>query len=398
MKILMLTPYLPYPPSSGGQVRSYNLIKQLYRKHDITLFCYIRTDEEKKFTPELEKYCKKVKVFKRRKAWAPLNVLLAGFSPYPFLVGIYLSRHFRDDVKQEIEEMQYDLIHCETFYVMTNVPKTSLPTILVDQTIEYLVYQHFVRNTKFWLLRIILSIDVAKLKFWERHFWRRASKVVAVSEGDKKAMLRLDPTLRVDLVPNGVDLDFFLPKKTRSLEVKRILFVGNFKWLQNVEAAEVLVKEIFPQVKDKIKDAQLQIVGQHLPERILALGSRDILIKNLQEADVEGIKRAYSDASVFVAPVKGPGGTRLKNLAAMASKLPTVTTTIGSEGIGVRDGVEVLIRDSSKKIAEAIVEILESPAKAKKLAENARRLAEKEYSWEKMAERLELVYQEATKI
>lgn len=392
----MLTPYLPYPPSSGGQVRSYNLIKQLYKKHDITLFCYIRTDEEKKFIPELEKYCKKVKVFKRRKAWTPLNVFLAGFSPYPFLVGIYLSRHFRDGVRKELEEMQYDLIHCETFYVMTNVPKTSLPTILVDQTIEYLVYQHFVKS-KPLPIRLLLNIDVAKLKFWERYFWRRASKVVAVSEGDKKAMLRLDPTLRVDLVPNGVDLDFFLPKKTRSLEVKRILFVGNFKWLQNVEAAEVLVKEIFPQVKDKIKDAQLQIVGQHLPERILALGNKDILIENLQESDVEGIKKAYNDASVFVAPVKGPGGTRLKNLAAMASKLPTVTTTIGSEGIGVRDGVEVLIRDSSKGIAEAIVEILESPAKAKKLAENARRLAEKEYSWEKMAERLELVYREATK-
>lgn len=392
----MLTPYLPYPPSSGGQVRSYNLIKQLYKKHDITLFCYIRTDEEKKFVPELEKYCKKVKVFKRRKAWAPLNVLLAGFSPYPFLVGIYLSRHFRDGVRKELEEIQYDLIHCETFYVMTNVPKTSLPTILVDQTIEYLVYQHFVKS-KPLLIRLLLNVDVAKLKFWERYFWQKASKVVAVSEGDKKAMLRLDPTLKVDLVPNGVDLDFFLPKKTRSLQGKRILFVGNFKWLQNVEAAEVLVKEIFPQVKDKIKDIKLQIVGQHLPERILALGSKDTLIENLQESDVEGIKKAYNDASVFVAPVKGPGGTRLKNLAAMASKLPTVTTTIGSEGIGVRDGVEVLIRDSSKEIAEAIVEILESPAKAKKLAENARRLAEKEYSWEKMAERLELVYREATK-
>lgn len=396
MKILMLTPYLPYPPSSGGQVRSYNLIKRLYKKHDITLFCYIRNDLERKFTPELEKYCKKVSVFKRRKAWSPLNIFLSGLTLYPFLISIYLSPSFRKAVKEELKRKDYDLIHCETFYVMTNIPKTDLPTVLVDQTIEYLVYQHFVKE-KGILIRWLLNIDVAKLKFWERHFWRRASKVVAVSEGDKKAMLRLDPTLRIDLVPNGVDLDFFLPKKIRSLKGKRILFVGNFKWLQNVEAAEILVKEIFPKVKDKIKEAQLWIVGQHLPERILALGSKDILIESLQESDVEGIRKAYNEASVFVAPVKGPGGTRLKNLAAMASKLPTVTTTIGSEGIGVRDGVEVLIRDSSKEIAEAIIEILESPAKAKKLAENARRLAEKKYSWEKMAERLELVYREATK-
>lgn len=396
MKILMITPYLPYPPSSGGQVRSYNLIKQLYKKHDIILFCYIRADREKKFIPELEKYCKKVKVFKRREAWSLLNVVLAGFSPYPFLVGIYLSGKFRDSVKQELEKTQYDLIHCETFYVMTNIPRTSLPTILVDQTIEYLVYQHFVKS-KPSLVRLLLNVDVAKLKFWERHFWRKASKVVAVSEGDREEMLRLDPDLRADLVPNGVDLDFFIPKKNWDTKEKRMLFVGNFKWLQNVEAAEILVNEIFPKVKSKFANVKLWIVGQHAPERVLALKGKDIIIDNLEESDVEGIRNAYNKASVFVAPVKGPGGTRLKNLAAMASKLPIVTTSIGSEGIGIREGIEALIRDGADDISDAIVEILRNPKEAKTLAENARKLAEKEYSWETMAKRLDVVYREATR-
>lgn len=396
MKILMITPYLPYPPSSGGQVRSYNLIKQLYKKHDITLFCYIRADREKKFIPELEKYCKKVRVFKRREAWSLLNVVLAGFSPYPFLVGIYLSGRFRDSVKQELEKTQYDLIHCETFYVMTNIPKTSLPTILVDQTIEYLVYQHFVKS-KPSLVRLLLNVDVAKLKFWERHFWRKASKVVAVSEGDREEILRLDPGLRADLVPNGVDLDFFIPKKNWDTKEKRMLFVGNFKWLQNVEAAEILVNEIFPKVKSRFANVKLWIVGQHAPERVLALKGKDIIMDNLEESDVEAIRNAYNRASVFVAPVKGPGGTRLKNLAAMASKLPIVTTSIGSEGIGIRDGIEALIRDGANDISDAIVQILRNPQEAKVLAENARKLAEKEYSWETMAKRLDVVYREATR-
>ncbi|MBI2007222.1 MAG: glycosyltransferase [Candidatus Blackburnbacteria bacterium] len=396
MKILMLTPYLPYPPSSGGQVRSYNLIKQLYKKHDITLFCYIRSDQEKKFIPELNKYCKEVRVFKRRKAWSPLNVLLAGFSPYPFLVGIYLSRHFRNSVKQELEKMQYDLIHCETFYVMTNIPKTNLPTILVDQTIEYLVYQHFVKSKSF-PIRLLLSIDVAKLKFWEKHFWRKASKVVAVSEGDREEMLRLAPGLKPNLVPNGVDLDFFIPKKDWDAKEKRILFVGNFKWLQNVEAAEVLVNEVFPKVKKQLPNVKLWIVGQHAPKRVLVLKGENIIIDNLVESDVKGIKNAYNRASVFVAPVKGPGGTRLKNLAAMASRLPVVTTTIGSAGIGIKDGVDALVRDDVGKISDAIVEILKNPQKAKILAENARRLAQKEYSWETMAKKLDIVYREATR-
>lgn len=396
MKILMLTPYLPYPPSSGGQVRSYNLIKQLYEKHKITLLCYIRDESERRFIPELKKYCKKVEVFKRREAWSPLNIFLAGLTPYPFLVSIYLSPSFRRAVKKELQENKYDLIHCETFYVMTNIPKTNLPIVLVDQTIEYLVYQHFVKSKPF-LIRLLLSIDVAKLKFWERHFWRKASKVVAVSEGDRKEMLKLDPDLRADLVPNGVDLDFFIQKKSWDAKEKKILFVGNFKWLQNVEASEILVNEIFPKVKNEFANAKLWIVGQHAPERVLELGGKNIVIDNLEESDVEGIRSAYNKASVFVAPVKGPGGTRLKNLAAMAAKLPVVTTTIGSEGIGVRDGVEALVRDNPEEIAKAIVEILKNPGKAEKLAEQARKLVEREYSWEKMGERLDIVYKEAIK-
>src|SRR3989338_11157532 len=134
MKILMLTPYLPYPPSSGGQVRSYNLIRELYKKHDITLFCYIRDDKERQFIPELEKYCKKVEVFKRRTAWSPFNILLAGLSFYPFLVAIYLSRAFKKAIARELEAGKYDLIHSETFYVMPNIPKTEVPIFLVEQT------------------------------------------------------------------------------------------------------------------------------------------------------------------------------------------------------------------------------------------------------------------------
>lgn len=397
MRILMLTPYLPYPPTSGGQIRSYNLLKQLYKKHEITLFCYIRDDNERELIPELEKYCKKIKVFKRRQAWHPFNIFLAGITPYPFLVAIYLSNTFRRAVEQELKEENYDLIHSETFYVMTNIPHTDLPTILVEQTIEYLVYQHFVNNIKFFPLKWLLRLDVAKLKFWERYFWRRAGRVVAVSETDRKEMLRLEAKIDVDLVPNGVDLDFFIPKKSWQARQPRILFTSNFKWLQNVEAAELLIRDIFPRVKKEVPETKVWIVGQHTPQQIAALASSDVIIDSLKEGDLESTRKAYNRASVFVAPLKGPGGTRLKNLAAMASKLPMVTTQIGAEGIGVTDGKEALIRDDPASIAKAVVELLQNPARAKSLAQNARKLADGSYSWVRMAGMLDNVYQDAAK-
>jgi polysaccharide biosynthesis protein PslH len=393
MKILMLTPYLPFPPSSGGQIRSYNLIKQLSKKHEITLFCYIRNKGEEKFIPELKKYCKKIRVFGRRRAWSPLNVILAGLTQYPFLVCIYLSRSFRKAVSEELAGSHYDLIHAETFYVMTNIPETKTPTLLVEQTIEYLVYKHYVESLKNPIFRWLLSIDVAKLKFWEKYFWAKADGVVAVSEEDKKEMLDLDPKLKVDIVPNGVNLDFFKIKNSWNDKNPRILFVANFKWLQNIEAVKLLLDHVFPIINRKDPGVRVWIVGQHIPKEILDYKSENILIDNLKEDDQEGIRNAYFEASAFVSPLRGPGGTRLKHFGAMAAGLPLVTTSVGAEGLGAKDGREVIVKDDPEGLADAVLRVLNDPTYAKNIADNARRLVEEKFSWYKMGEYLDKIYE-----
>src|SRR3990172_2274966 len=103
MKILMITPYLPYPLVSGGQIRTYNLLKNLASKHQITLASFIRDNDEKKYLKDLEPYCQKVIIFKRRKAWAPVNILLSAITPLPFLVCIYFSMRIRSQIKKELE-------------------------------------------------------------------------------------------------------------------------------------------------------------------------------------------------------------------------------------------------------------------------------------------------------
>jgi glycosyltransferase involved in cell wall biosynthesis len=394
MKILMLTPYLPFPDSSGGQIRSYNLIKNLSKEHKITLFSLIKEDSERKFIPELEKYCSKVRVFKRSKSpWTLRNILLTGFGPYPFLVIRNLSPQEKIAVREEIQNVSYDLIHAETFYVMPHIPETKTPILLVEQTIEYLVYKHYVEGLGNPLLRLLLSIDVAKLKFWETNFWKKAGRVVAVSESDKKEMLRLAPGLGVDLVPNGVNLNFFKEKNSWHFPEPRLLFIANFKWLQNVEAAELLLKEVFPIVHSKNPKAKIWIVGQHIPEEILARRSRDVIVEDLEEDDREGIRNAYHESSVFVSPLRGPGGTRLKHLAAMAARLPLVTTSVGAEGLGAENGKEIIIRDSSEGIAEAALDLLEDEKMAQRIAENARKLVGERFSWYKMGEYLNKIYE-----
>ncbi|MGA3291942.1 MAG: glycosyltransferase family 4 protein [Candidatus Microgenomates bacterium] len=394
MKILMLTPYLPFPDSSGGQIRSYNLIKDLSKKHDIVLFSLIKDDSERRFIPELTKYCSKVEVFKRSKSpWTLRNIFLTGFGPYPFLVIRNLSPQESNAVQEEINNVHYDLIHAETFYVMPHIPKTNVPILLVEQTIEYLVYKHYVEGLKNFLVKWLFSIDVAKLRLWETRFWKKADRVVAVSESDKEEMLKLVPGLEVNLVPNGVNLSFFKEKKSWNSKDPKILFIANFKWLQNVEAAELLLDEVFPLIYKKRPDAKVWIVGQHVPEEILRHKSSSVIVDDLKEDDQEGIRKAYYESSVFVSPLRGPGGTRLKHLAAMAAKLPLVTTSVGAEGLEAHDGKEVIIRNDPAKMAQAVLEVLGDAKLAERIAVNARNLVEEKFSWYKMSEYLDKIYQ-----
>lgn len=392
MKILMLTPYLPYPPSSGGQIRSYNLIKQLSQKHEITLYSLVKHGDEMRYASELEKYCRLVKVFRRpEKPWTLSNIFKTGFSVYPFVVIRNLSKQEKDDVAKTLGSEKFDIIHAETFYVGPQIPETSVPIVLVDQTIEYQVYQHYVQHYKFPFLKPLLWIDVLKIKFWETYYWKKAARAVAVSEADAKKMRDLVPNLNVSVVPNGVGED--LIDNTPLHYSKRILFIGNFNWMQNIEAAKILVSRLFPRILSQIPDAKLLIVGQYA-QKIASLQSDYVQVLDLDVDDIDAIKKAYRDSGVLVAPLYGPGGTRLKILGAMAAKLPVVTTNIGIEGIDAEDGKHVLYGQTPNQLADLAIKLLNDKKLYEQVAEHARKLVEEKYSYPAIAEKLDAIYQE----
>lgn len=388
----MLTPYLPYPLWSGGQIRTYNLLKNLAKKHEITLFSFIRDESENHYKKELLKFCKRVETFKRRPAWSVFNILLAGFTPFPFLVSIYYSKKLQNAISNELKSDSYNLIHAETFYVMPNIPNTSVPILLVEQTIEFLVYQHFV-ETVFLLIRMLLSLDVAKIKFWEKYYWKKAHKVVAMSPADKDVMRTEVVGLDVDIVPNGVDTKEFF-KVTRNKKIKNIiLFVGNFKWLQNKEAVILLVDKIFPRIKQRIDEAILWIVGRYPSSQIRNYQSNSIKVSE----DIEDIKVAYAESNVLLAPIYGPGGTRYKILEAMASGLPVVTTSRGIEGLNAKNGRDVLVCDDPDSLADSTVSILTNENLAGRLGQNGKQLVVSHYGWKSISDKLDILYEEVGK-
>ena len=390
----MLVPFLPNTYTSGGQTRWYHLIKYLSKSHEITLFSLLKDESERRFVPDLEKYCKKVRVFSRPKSpWTLRNLFLTAFSFYPLLVIRNWSFAEKVEIKKELANEKFDLIHAETFYVMPHLPKTNIPNILVEQTIEYQVYKHFVDTEVPLFLKPLYLIDIFKLKFWEKYFWRKTTRLVAVSEDDKRVIQKEIPGIKVEVIPNGVDAAYFATKKVKRKSPPRILYLGNFKWLQNLEALNLLIDEVWPRVKRVFPSAFLWIVGRDIPGRVSNLSEKKENNIEVTEA-IEDPRDAYQGSSLMVLPIRGSGGTRLKVLEAMASALPIVSTENGISGLGLTFGKHALVSDSIDRLANYTVELLKNSQKADKIGKEGQEFVRRVYDWKIIVKLHDRIYKE----
>lgn len=391
----MVTPYVPYPPSSGGQIRTLNLLKHLSEKNEITLVALYKNQAERKYYSYLKKYCKKIYLCQRpEKPWQFKNIFKTIFSFYPFLVVRNFSPEASMIIDTLLNKERFDVIHAETFYVMPHIPKTQTPIVLVEQTIEYNVYKHFV-NSLPWYLRMLFyfDIDIMKLKYWEKHFWKKADIVVAVSTPDEEIIKSQGYKIKTSVIPNGAGDEMIVNSLTqKALKKPTVFFQGNFFWLQNVEAAKFIINTISPLVLKNNKDIVIRIAGQNA-EKIGQVNDKNIEIINIAHADSAMVKKLFLEASIFIAPIFGPGGTRLKILAAMGSGVPVVSTETGVEGLDVSDGKHVLIAQTPEQFRDKITSVIKNQGLFNSIRKNAYTLVKEKYQWKQIAKKLESLYQ-----
>ncbi len=396
-KILMITPYIPRLSQSGGQNSSFYSIKYLSPKNDITLIC-LSPDEEG--LNDVKQYCSKVIVVKRGKTWDPKKVFFTGFSPYPFLVMKHINKSFKQAIKNELDHHKFDLIHCDCFYPMPNIPKTKVPIVLVDLTVEYNVYKHYVETVTGWkkFLKPFLWIDVLKLKYWETHYWKHTHTVVAFAHEDQELISQITKRTDIELFQNGVDSKFFESKpKTSKSKFPSILFgVSNMKWMQNRESVEMIIKDSWPTIKKAIPNAKLYIIGRHAPDYYQHYQSADIIV---QEADFDGQAHDpmyyYQYSWILLAPMGSGGGTRNKFLEAMACRLPIVTTPEGMGGIKIRNFKESIVCQYSD-IPKNAIDLLKNTKKRELMGQAANQLIAQKYSYQNSVDGLNKIYDKIT--
>lgn len=392
VRILWVLPYLPWPATSGGKTRQYHLLKNLAAQGArITLLVQSKQPADAECRRELEGFLEALIVLPRRSLRHPLTLLTAAFGRWPLLTCInglapQLEAEFECLLQQGWDVIQIE--HSYSFQPYAAALKTrQLPFVLTEHNLESSLGGATYNRFPGWLRPFVLW-DQWRARRWEQEVFAAATRVVAVTAEDATAIRELTST-PVDVVVNGVDCDAFATVEAAPQQ-QQVLFLGNYEYPPNVDAVTWLLDEIMPLVWQQNAVARCCIAGYAMPadwaqrwpdERIDWAGF------------VEDLPALQADSSLFVAPLRDGGGSKLKVLEAMAGGLPLVATAQGVSGLQVCDGREYRHADQAEAFACAIVQLLAQPVEAAGQAARARQYVRAAHDWSAAVEQLREVYQ-----
>lgn len=391
-RILMLTPYLPYPPNSGGRSRTFNLIKHLRDDYQISLVCFGRPEEKAFDLTPLRDLCDATIISRapspgaRRAAWLSLT------SPRPVTARLYHTPDMARAIDYVLAFSTIRLIHVESFYMLPNLPaRIGVPVLLSEPAIEYIAWRRHARVAQPWYMRPGIALEALKMRLWEPRAWSEVTAVGVMSAVDREIVARATPGVKTVLAPNGVDVDFFRPDPAVQRDSRTAVYMGDYKYFPNADAVLYFAHEILPLVRARRGDVELSVIGKDPTPELLAL-HRDPQMPVTVKGLVDDTRPFLQRSAVFVCPLRSGSGTRFKLLEALACGCPVVSTTVGAEGLGAVDGEHMLLRDTPRAFADAIVELFENPALGERLGRQGRAWVEENHAWTSSAARLRDVY------
>lgn len=386
MKILVITTKSPYPLNEGRALRTYNLIREMARHHELHLISFVQDELDVEGIEHMRSICQQVTAvplylgWRRAKlAWDLARDLI---SPEPVAVLKYQDGGMTAAIRRAMQTHAYDLVHLDMLHLATYLPLIGkTPTLLMEHNVETQIIQRRADTQPKRLQRWYLQRQARKLREFETKACRAATKVVAVSDNDVDHLQQLTGRRDIVCVPNGVDTAFFTPVEEVSptQQPRSLVYVGGFTWYPNQDAIEYFCKEVFPIIRQEAPDVVLRVIGRYrenaVTQSMQAQGGVELC------GLVDDIRPFVHEASVYIVPLRIGGGTRLKILDALAMGKAIVSTSIGCEGIAVTPNTDILVEDTPEAFARAVLSLLDAPAEARRLGDNGRRLVEQRYDW-----------------
>lgn len=382
MKILWVKANKILPVHSGGDLRSFNILRQLSMRERVTFFSYYDGPVDEEYERKLQEQLPGAVCVGTGREQASL--VARGFdylrrlpNAAPYAVSRFGSGKVQDRLRGCLLEQGPDVVVCDFLDAAINFPEhLAVPSVLFQHNVESEIWRRHATNGAIGARKLIYRLEFSKMLRYEQRTLAKFDHVVAVSEHDKKLMSAWVRPERVSVVPTGVDTGQFCPSEQAGQEKALVVFVGAMDWEPNVDAVRYFCAEVWPLVLAKVPGALFRIVGRNPDRRVRGLEGQAVEVTGRVPSVVEHLR----EAAVVVVPLRIGGGTRIKIYEAMAAGKAVVSTTVGAEGLDVHHGEDILLRDAPHDFAESVAKMLLDREGRHRIGRAAAKLAAN-YGW-----------------
>ncbi|MGA2389749.1 MAG: glycosyltransferase [Candidatus Sulfotelmatobacter sp.] len=396
MKILWVKGGKLLPVDTGGKIRSYNIVRHLAKKHELTYLSYYSGRRDLSYESSLLEHLPGAQIIHIPASEGTLSqyldYILRLSSRAPYAVTKFTHSEVRRMLARWLDEKSFDVAVCDFLSASLNFPaRLTMPSILFQHNVESVLWRRMAETENHPVRKIAYCIEAAKMARYENSAIRHFHHVIAVSMRDRDEMWKMDPHCQISVVPTGVDTEQYRAAPSASNEPPLLVFTGSMDWEPNIDAVEYFCRQIWPSILTNFPSARFQIVGRNPHPRVKRLHSTSVEVTGMVPSVIEYLQAA----TIVVVPLRIGGGTRLKIFEAMAMGKAVVSTSIGAEGLDVVDGRDVLIADAPEAFATNIASLLRNPDLRQNYEQAASALAAR-YDWSEIALAFSAVLRQTT--
>lgn len=386
--ILLISRCPPYPLHLGDRLIIWHLARELsQRGYVIDLLALYDRDDDPGHVDRYRAYFRHIELFREppRASLAYLRRLIDRSARFAHSAERSFCPPLWRAIADRLRRFDYDLVHCfGSVSVYEFYPLFADRPNLITPYESHALYLGSAAAQGQWRARLRLPL----VRRFEGFMFAHYDRTVVISAADRAQLLDLNPALSIEVIPNGIELERFHPRELER-DPCTLLFVGNYEYAPNQDAARILVEQVLPRVRRERPDARLQLAGANPPGWLRELDGENIEVSGR----VPDVAPCLARATVFVCPLRFGAGLKNKVLEALAMGVPVAATPLSLDGIDVRDGESALVAEVDE-IAAKTIELLGDSALRQRLSQGGLALIQAQYSWEKTASSYEALYEE----
>lgn len=384
--ILFLTPQLPFPPHSGGVIKSYHLLDHLIKTHQLVLGCLLKNGES---TDALQQHLPHLSIISH-----PVNIPRSGLNWLKSLsVGVPLTiyRNMSDEfaAKVLVAAKSCEVIFVDHYLMHQYVPKDFKGRVVVHQhNAEFLMWQRMAEQTRNVIKRWVIGFEAERICQYEKAMCSAADSVLA-APNDAQALIDVGATdvNFIDTYHLGDESALHLPPLAFAGTEQRLLYVGTLTWQANLDGLLWFLRYVWPVLIKKHPDLKFSIVGRC--DEAIAEQLKSLVPSIDLRGFVDDLEKLYQSHRVYIAPLRFGSGIKVKVVNGLYRGMPTVTTDVGAEGLAVIDGEHILIANEPDCFANHIHRLLTDEALWHCISAQSRQLMASRYTWQQVYDKVD---------